>query len=90
MSDKLPNKPDNLIAKSGPFAGMNATMAVASMAMIVAFVGYTIIDVERSSAVFLVGKNFIIGTMDWFYVLVVNAALFFSIWLLFTDLHAES
>ncbi|WP_337660195.1 BCCT family transporter [Anderseniella sp. Alg231-50] len=84
MSDNSPNKPDNLIAKTGLFAGMNATMAIASMMMILAFVGYTIIDVERSSAVFLVGKNFIIGTMDWFYVLVVNAALFFSLWLLFS------
>ena len=76
--------PDNLIAKSGPFKGMNTFMALASMVMIVAFVAYTIVDVERSSAVFAAGKGFIIGSMNWFYVLVVNAALFFSLWLLFS------
>ena len=84
MDKKTPERPDNLIAKSGLFAGMNVTMAVASMAMILAFVAYTIIDVEKSSAVFKVGKDFIIGTMDWFYVLVVNAALAFSLWIMFS------
>ncbi|WP_254446748.1 BCCT family transporter [Ruegeria sp. HKCCD8929] len=82
MSEKQQKTADSLIAKSGLFTGMNATMAIASMAMIIAFVAYTIIDVEKSSAVFAVGKNFIIGTLDWFYVLVVNAALFFSVWLM--------
>ena len=82
MSDVKIEKPENLIAKSGIFSGMNAFMALASMTMIVAFIGYTIIDVERSSEVFSVGKDFIIGTMDWFYVIVVNAALAFSLWLM--------
>lgn len=80
--NELPAPPDNLVAKSGLFSGMNAVMAVASMIMILAFVGFTISDVERSSAVFTVGKNFIIETMDWFYVIVVNLALFFVFWLL--------
>ncbi|PID62359.1 MAG: choline transporter [Gammaproteobacteria bacterium] len=61
---------------------MNVFMALASMVMIVVFVAYTITDVERSSAVFSAGKDFILGSMKWFYVLVVNAALFFSLWLL--------
>jgi len=74
----------DLVAKKGLFAGMNTTMAIASMIMIVAFVAYTIIDVERSSEVFSAGKSFVIGSLDWFYVLVVNAALFFSLWVLFS------
>ncbi len=74
--------PDDIVAKSGPFAGMNATMGIASMVMILAFVIFTIWDVEYSAAVFSKGKDFIIGTMDWFYVVVVNAALFFVFWLL--------
>ena len=74
----------DLVAKQGLFAGMNKTMAIASMVMIVAFVVYTIIDVERSSEVFSAGKSFVIGSLDWFYVLVVNAALFFSLWVLFS------
>jgi hypothetical protein len=60
--NELPAPPDNLVSKSGLFSGMNAIMAVASMVMILAFVGFTISDVERSSALFTVGKNFIIET----------------------------
>ncbi|WP_298852842.1 BCCT family transporter [uncultured Ruegeria sp.] len=84
MSDTHNKSSENLIAQSGWFSGMNAFMAIASMLMIIAFVAYTIFDVEKSSAVFAAGKNFIIGTMDWFYVLVVNAALIFSVWLMFS------
>jgi len=79
-----PKLPEDLIAKSGIFKGMNTFMAVGSMVMILAFVLYTIWDVEVSSEVFSAGKDFIIGSLDWFYVLVVNAALFFSVWLLFS------
>ena len=82
MSTESANKPDNLVAKTGLFKGMNPTMGIASMVMILAFVFYTIRDVEVSSAVFASGKDFIIGSLDWFYVLVVNAALFFVLWLM--------
>ena len=82
MSDQSTSTPDNLVAKSGLFAGMNPLMGILSMVMIIGFVAYTILDVERSSEVFSAGKNFIINTMDWFYVIVVNAALFFVIWLM--------
>ena len=82
MSDQTTQKPDNLVASSGLFKGMNPLMGIMSMAMIIGFVAYTIMDVERSSAVFATGKDFIINTLDWFYVIVVNAALFFVIWLM--------
>jgi choline/glycine/proline betaine transport protein len=82
MSNETSTRADNLVAKSGIFSGMNATMAIASMIMILAFVGFTISDVEFAGEVFAKGKGFIIGTMDWFYVLVVNLVLFFVLWLL--------
>ena len=82
MSSETEAQPDAHVAKSGPFAGMNAIMAIASMVMIIAFVAFTIQDVEYSGAIFSVGKDFIINTLDWFYVLVVNLTLFFVFWLL--------
>ena len=82
MSNETNTRADNLVAKSGIFSGMNATMAIASMVMILAFVGFTIQDVELAGEVFAKGKDFIIGTLDWFYVLVVNLVLFFVIWLM--------
>ncbi len=74
--------PPNMVAKSGLFQGMNPTMGIASIVMILGFVAFTIRDVDASSAIFATGKEFIIGTMDWFYVIVVNVALFFVFWLL--------
>ena len=74
--------PEDLVDKTGLFAGMNKFMGIASMVMIIGFVGFTIYDVEYSGAVFAVGKDFIIGSLDWFYVLVMNGVLFFVFWLL--------
>jgi len=82
MSNEKNSTPDNMVAKSGIFSGMNAFMAIASMVMILCFVVFTIQDVEYSGAVFAQGKDFIIGSLDWFYVLVVNMVLFFVFWLL--------
>ncbi len=82
MSDVVHVPPENLVDKTGLFAGMNKFMGIASMVMILAFVAFTIFDVEYSSAVFSIGKDFIIGSLDWFYVLVVNVVLFFVFWLL--------
>ncbi|MGI9371593.1 MAG: BCCT family transporter, partial [Hyphomicrobiales bacterium] len=82
MSDNPHNPAENLVDKTGLFAGMNKTMAIASMVMILGFVAFTIHDVEYSGAVFAKGKDFIINSLDWFYVFVVNAVLFFVFWLL--------
>ena len=82
MSDVTQVPPEDLVAKSGFFSGMNAFMGVASMVMILAFVLFTIQDVEFSAGVFTEAKDFIIGALDWFYVLVVTLALFFVFWLL--------
>ena len=82
MTEETRKPREDLVASSGLFAGMNPTMGIASMVMILAFVGYTISDVEASGEVFASAKNFIINTMDWFYVIVVNVALFFVFWLL--------
>ena len=82
MSNEKSSQRENLVAKSGVFTGMNTFMAIASMVMILGFVVFTIKDVEYSSAVFAQGKDFIIQSLDWFYVLVVNVVLFFVFWLL--------
>ena len=57
MSSELHMPPEDLVAKTGPFAGMNTFMAIASMVMILGFVGFTIVDVEYSSAIFSKGKK---------------------------------
>ena len=66
------------------FAGMNTLMAIASMIMILGFVGFTIMDVDYANEVFTKMKDFIIGTLGWYYVLVISAILLFVIWLTFS------
>lgn len=82
MSDNIHQPPDNMVSKSGLFKGMNMPMGLMSVVMIIGFVFFTIRDVEVSSEIFASGKAFIIETMDWFYVIVVNIALFFVFWLM--------
>lgn len=82
MSVETHVPPDGLVAKNGLFTGMNTFMGIASMAMILGFVVFTIQDVEYSGALFTQAKDFIITALDWFYVLVVTLALFFVFWLL--------
>jgi choline/glycine/proline betaine transport protein len=84
MSDNISHPPDNLVSKSGLFKGMNMPMGLMSALMIIGFVLFTIWDVKASSETFAAGKSFILETMDWFYVIVVNIALFFTIWLMFS------
>jgi choline/glycine/proline betaine transport protein len=82
MTDNVSKMPDNMVAKSGLLAGMNPLMAAASMIMILGFVGFTIMDAEYASSIFTQMKDFIIGTLGWFYVLVVSSILLFVIWLM--------
>jgi choline/glycine/proline betaine transport protein len=82
MQDAADKKPSGIVARSGVFSGMNPFMSIASMVMIIGFVVVTVVDVEDSSAVFTLAKDFVIGSLDWFYVAVVNLALFFVFWLL--------
>ena len=82
MSDNSSQSHPELVSKSGLFEGMNKTMAILSMLMIIGFVAFTVYDVEFSGEVFEKGKSFIIGSLDWFYVLVMNLILFFVFWLL--------
>ena len=84
MAKKLHTKPDNLVAKSGLFAGANTFMGIASTLMIVGFVVFTVWDVDYSGKIFELGKGFVISTLDWFYVAVVSAVLFFVLWLMFS------
>ena len=77
MNNETNTRPDNLVAKSGLFSGMNAFMAIASMAMILAFVGFTIQDVEYTPVRFL-QKVRVLSSEPW-----TGFMYLWSIWLCF-------
>jgi choline/glycine/proline betaine transport protein len=84
MGEQVKKVPENLVASSGLFKGMNPVMGIASMIMILGFVLFTITNVEYANEVFTQMKSYIIGTLGWFYVLVVSVILIFVIWLMFS------
>lgn len=84
MSNQPHDPPEGLVARSGFFRGMNPFMGIASMAMIMGFVAFTVVDVDYAGQVYAAGKDFIIGALDWFYVVVVTGTLFLVLWLMFS------
>ncbi|MDE0310076.1 MAG: BCCT family transporter [Acidiferrobacterales bacterium] len=85
MSNNDHQKPNGShVASSGILAGSNSFMAIASMVMIVGFVGYTISDVERAGTFFSGINGFITTSLDWFYIGTVCAVLVSVMWLPFS------
>jgi choline/glycine/proline betaine transport protein len=70
-----------MVASSGLFKGINPTMGRASLVLVLGFVVYTISDVERAGEVFGAVRDWIGGTLAWYYVAFVCVILFSTVWL---------
>ncbi len=77
-------QPKKMLADKGLFLGVHPGMGIASKAMVLAFVLFTIINVEFSNAIFSDIKNWIQTTLNWYYVTVVSMVLFFAVWVAFS------
>lgn len=73
-------QPKNMLAGKGVFQGVHPGMAIASIAMVLAFVLFTIIDVDFSNGVYSDIKSWIQSSLNWYYVTVVSLVLGFSVW----------
>jgi len=62
------------------FAGVNPTMAIASITMVFAFVLFTVTNAELANGIYTGAKAWIEGSLGWYYVAVVSAVLFFTFW----------
>ena len=63
-------------AHAGLWKGLNPAMALAAKGVVLAFVVATVWDVEAAGALFGRVRDWIEGTLDWFYVLAVCASVF--------------
>ncbi|WP_084332455.1 BCCT family transporter [Marinobacterium jannaschii] len=59
-------------------------MGIASKAMVLAFVLFTVLNVDLANGVYSDIKNWIQSTLNWYYVTVVSLVLFFSVWVAFS------
>jgi choline/glycine/proline betaine transport protein len=82
MTSEEENVSKSLVAQSGILAGSNPFMAIASFVMILAFVGFTISDVEYAGKVFTAMKAFVLGSMGWFYIALLGSLFFLMIWIM--------
>lgn len=77
-------QPKDMLVSSGMFAGIHKGMSIAAKAMILAFVLFTVLNVDFANGVYTDVKSWIQTTLNWYYVTVVSVVLFFSIWVAFS------
>ncbi len=81
---KKKNDAESLVADHGFFKGMHPGMGIASKAMILSFVVFTILNVDFASKVYGWVKNLIVTTLSWYYVGVMSIILIYVIWIIFS------
>lgn len=77
-------QPTKMLAKKGLFHGVHPGMGIASKAMVLVFVLFTIMNVDFANSIYSDIKTWIQTTLNWYYVTVVSLVLFFSIWVAFS------
>lgn len=73
------HNPQSSMPGRGFFAGVNKTMAVASITMVMAFVLFTVLQPELANTIYTGVKQYIESELGWYYILTVNVVLFVSI-----------
>ena len=76
-------QPKDMLVSRGMFAGIHKGMSIAAKAMILAFVLFTVLNVDFANGIYSDVKSWIQTTLNWYYVTVVSVVLFFSDFLWF-------
>ena len=69
------------VAKTGIFSGINPSMGILSKAMVLAFLVFTVINVDFAGGVYADIKNWIQTTLNWYYVSLICVFFFLCLWL---------
>ena len=69
------------VAKSGLWAGLHPGMALAAKGMVLAFVVFTVLNVDMAGDVYGAVRRWIEATLSWYYVLVVSSMVFVCVYL---------
>ncbi len=72
------------VATTGLWRGLHPGMALASKGMVLAFVVFTVLNVEGAGAVYSGVRRWIEATLSWYYILAVCAMFFACIYLMFS------
>ena len=74
-------RPRLTVAGAGPWKGLHPGMAMAAMGMVLAFLVFTMLDVEAAGAVFQAVRRQIESLFSWYYILAVCGLLFVCLYL---------
>ncbi len=61
---------DNLVAKTGVMRGLHSGMGIASKGMVVAFVVFTVLNVDFASGIYSSIRGWIEASLSWYYILI--------------------
>ena len=71
-----------VVAKSGFWAGLHPGMALAAKGMVLAFVVFTVINVELANALYAGTRRWIQATLSWYYILTICTMLFACVYIM--------
>jgi len=73
-----------MVAESGFFTGLHSGMGIAAKGMVVAFVVFTVLNVEFANSIYSSIRGWIEATLSWYYVTLLSVAFIFCIFLMFS------
>lgn len=74
----------NLVAKSGLFTGLHPGMGIAAKGMVIAFVLFTILNVEFAGGIYSTVRGWIEAGLSWYYISAVTFMVFACLFLMFS------
>ena len=75
---------EELIAGTGPLRGLHTGMGLAAKGMVVAFVVFTVLNVEFANEIYTAIRGWIEASLSWYYILVIVGLTLFCLFLMFS------
>ena len=76
------NRPETLVAEQGLMKGLHSGMGFAAKGMVIAFVVFTILNVEFANSIYAAVRGWVEASLAWYYILVVVVLVFVCLYLL--------
>ena len=75
---------EDLIARAGLMRGLHTGMGLAAKGMVVAFVVFTVLNVEFANGIYSAIRGWIEASLSWYYIVIVMGLMLFCIILMFS------
>ncbi len=75
---------EDRVAQAGVMRGLHAGMGVAAKGMVVAFVVFTVLNVELANEIYSAIRGWIEATLSWYYVIIIVGLMLFCVLLMFS------